>query len=510
MSDTWKQWEGQIIDGKLPLLRYLGGSERSAVFLTERHEGDRLVSAAIKLIPADPENYELQLSRWEQAAELSNPHLIHLYEMGRVELGGVPFLYVVMEYAEENLAQVLPSRALTTEEARATLECALNVLGYLHEKGFVHGHIKPANIMAIGDLLKVSSDGLRRAGDPIDRPGNHDAYDPPENSRGIIPAPPAMSPAGDVWSLGVTIVESLTQKQPDVRLAGIQAAERQTEERQAPLAPQTLPEPFLDVANHCLLRHPQARWTAGQIVARMEGRTTLPEIRQVQPQAPTPVRVQKTSVRQSTPSTRHRSFAIPIAVGCVLVLAGVLAGQRLLRHNSQSSKVPTDTREKPLVQPEANQVAPPQQERRVKSSEPSLVRQEQNSKTPAPVPASIHPEKSDEAEISAVAKVPVGSVLRGEVTHRVMPEVLNSAKDTIRGTVRVRVKVDVDRLGNVEDAELDSPGPSKYFARAALQAAQLWKFKPPMAGSRGTLSSWILEFEFTHDGATVIPVQDAP
>jgi hypothetical protein len=59
MSDTWKQWEGQIIDEKFPLLRYLGGSEPCAVFLTERQEGEGLVRAAIKLIPTASENGEL-------------------------------------------------------------------------------------------------------------------------------------------------------------------------------------------------------------------------------------------------------------------------------------------------------------------------------------------------------------------------------------------------------------------------------------------------------------------
>jgi TonB family protein len=76
--------------------------------------------------------------------------------------------------------------------------------------------------------------------------------------------------------------------------------------------------------------------------------------------------------------------------------------------------------------------------------------------------------------------------------------------------VKVRVKVNVDRSGNVEDAELESPGPSKYFARAALEAAQLWSFKPAKVGNRGVLSSWTLQFEFTRDGTTVSPMQDLP
>src|SRR6267143_727384 len=67
MSHAWKQWEGQVANGEFPLLRYLGGSEHSAVFLTEFHEGERLLKAAIKLIPAPQENGEFQLSRWRLA-----------------------------------------------------------------------------------------------------------------------------------------------------------------------------------------------------------------------------------------------------------------------------------------------------------------------------------------------------------------------------------------------------------------------------------------------------------
>ena len=48
----WKTWEGRIVDGKFPLRHWLGGSEHSAVFLTER-PGPPSSKAAIKLIAAD-------------------------------------------------------------------------------------------------------------------------------------------------------------------------------------------------------------------------------------------------------------------------------------------------------------------------------------------------------------------------------------------------------------------------------------------------------------------------
>jgi TonB family protein len=138
-----------------------------------------------------------------------------------------------------------------------------------------------------------------------------------------------------------------------------------------------------------------------------------------------------------------------------------------------------------------------------------VAEKEQSSKAIAPMPASIHPVTIHEEETS-LAKLPAGSLVRGEVAHQVMPEVLDSARKTIRGAVRVSVKVNVDRSGDVEDAELESRGSSRYFARAALEAAQLWKFKPPKAGSQGVLSTWTLQFEFTSGQTTVVPIQEMP
>ena len=101
-----------------PLRQYLGGSDHSAVFLTERR-GREPQKAAIKLITVDPANTAAQLARWEFAAKLSHPHLLRLFETGSCQLDNVVLLYVVMEYAEENLAQILPQRALTPRK-RAT------------------------------------------------------------------------------------------------------------------------------------------------------------------------------------------------------------------------------------------------------------------------------------------------------------------------------------------------------------------------------------------------------
>ena len=96
MAEDWTKWESLIVNGTFPLLRFLGKSNHSVVFLTEASGSAK---AAIKLIPADPLQTEARLSAWRAVAALSHPHLIRIFDVGQCELGGYPFLFVVMEYA---------------------------------------------------------------------------------------------------------------------------------------------------------------------------------------------------------------------------------------------------------------------------------------------------------------------------------------------------------------------------------------------------------------------------
>jgi len=121
-----RSWEGQVIDGKFPLRQWLGTSDHSTVFLTELEASSQ--KAAIKLITANTFNVD-QLARWRPALKLSHPHLLRLFDMGRCEIDGVQLLYLVMEYAEENLSQILPQRPLSTAEATELLSPALDATG---------------------------------------------------------------------------------------------------------------------------------------------------------------------------------------------------------------------------------------------------------------------------------------------------------------------------------------------------------------------------------------------
>src|SRR5215813_512298 len=117
MGEAWTQWEGQVVNGLYPLRRFLNASDHSSVFLTESPT-EGFLNAAIKLVPADAASTERQLWHWKTAATFSHPHLMRLLESGQCEIQGRQLLFVVMEYAEENLSQVLPYRALEPGEIR--------------------------------------------------------------------------------------------------------------------------------------------------------------------------------------------------------------------------------------------------------------------------------------------------------------------------------------------------------------------------------------------------------
>src|SRR5215471_11735847 len=103
MPDVWKKWEGQVVNEKFRLLRYLGSSDHSAVFLTERPDREPR-EVAIKLVSPNAENPELQLSWWELASKLSHPHLLRLFERGRCQIDGLELLYTVTESADDSLS----------------------------------------------------------------------------------------------------------------------------------------------------------------------------------------------------------------------------------------------------------------------------------------------------------------------------------------------------------------------------------------------------------------------
>ncbi|HZC24266.1 MAG TPA: protein kinase, partial [Candidatus Binatia bacterium] len=173
--DTWKAYEGRVVDGKYPIRRQLGGSGHSAAFLTELPGTAQ--KAAIKLIATDAPDIDRQVLRLRATAKLSHPHLLRVFDSGRCRLDSSAYVYVVMEFAEEDLSEILPHRALAPAEVSELLPPLLDALSYLHEKGYVHGRVKPSNVLAVSDQLKLSADSITPIAESSSARRRRDVYD---------------------------------------------------------------------------------------------------------------------------------------------------------------------------------------------------------------------------------------------------------------------------------------------------------------------------------------------
>jgi eukaryotic-like serine/threonine-protein kinase len=483
MSEAWRQWEGEVVDERFLLQRFLGSSDHSAVFLTEI--GQPPQKAALKFIEATAAGAPAQLSRWETASKLSHPHLIRILHFGGCRLGRASMLYVISEFAEENLSQILPVRALSPAEAEYMLRSVIEALAYLHGQGLVHGHLKPSNVMAVDEKLKISSDGVCGTKEKLPN-WVRTIYDPPEATTS------GPSPAADVWSLGLTLVEALTQKPSWGE--GLRQGDS--------LLPETVPPPFGEIARQCLRLDPQRRLTVSDIAARLL------------PTAPPP---------QKGVASRYGIAAAVLAV----ILGGVIVGQRFLSKGPES-RSPQEQVSQPAPQaPSAgSQIKSPSAEQhtaipgtQVPTAPPGTAEGNAPNASPEPKNAmpSASPEPKNEPPVSPVVvpapAVPPSTRARstpGEVKERFLPSVPRRSLSTISGHVRVTVKADVDSSGKVTRAHLESPGPSHYFAKLAQDSASHWKFTPPQQNGQAVPSQWFLRYTFGRSGTEVHPTQVAP
>jgi TonB family protein len=445
--ETWKSWEGRVIDGKFPLRQYLGGSDHSAVFLTEI-PGPQPAEAAIKLIDPHGNDVERELARLRATLALSHPHLMRTFDAGRVQIDGAPVLYVLMECADDNLAQILPQRALESGEVAELLPPVIDALSYLHSRGFVHGRITPSNVLAVGNQLKLSADTAHSAQSTNSNRRRVDAYDAPETAAGIVTA------EGDIWSVGALLVAGLTQ---NVALVDDNSGSKAG-------LPQNIPEPFRGIARECLHLDPKRRCSLAQIRARLQpaGRSVPAEPELV----------------LSAPSGYRYSWRIfaPIAV----VILGLL-GWGLYHVIAGSATEKTAAAPVAAEQP------------KVETPPPATAT------TPAPTaqPAAQPPSapRSDPPKVNAP----------GAVLHQVLPEVPRSAQNTITGTIKVVVHVQVDPSGKVSAAKFKTSGSSRYFANQAMKAAERWEFTPPQIDGQPIASNWLLQFRFKRTSIQASP-----
>jgi hypothetical protein len=185
--ELWTEYEGRTIDGAFPLTKLLRPEGRSAFFSTSNGTG---IPTVIRLIESHFDDEEI-LARWRGVAALEHPNILKLDGFGQVVLDDTSLVYAVMEPVDANLGDVVASQRLTVPEVRQLASSLVAVLEALHTLGFVHEHVEAANVLAVGEVVKLRSDCIREA---------------PEGNEG------RELKKRDVHDMAVVLLEALTQQ----------------------------------------------------------------------------------------------------------------------------------------------------------------------------------------------------------------------------------------------------------------------------------------------------------
>jgi len=293
MTRLEEQWIGVCLAGDYTLRQYLGeagdDAGTGAFFAAARCSGEPVL---VKLIPASAGAGD-RLLLWRRTAHLQHPNLLRLLDCGRESqpsLGG-DCLYAVFEWPDDHLADALQQGPLGGEEAREFLLAALDALRYLHAQGLVHGSLDAANVVAVGNAIKLSTGNLRE----------------PDSGR--------FSYADDIAALGALLGRILTGQEFGA-------------------APADVAEPFATILRNTAGAKPADRWTIPEILAALEPPAAAAEELLAEPPIqtlpvappiePLPVAAEPLSAarRQRAATSRVPIWAWPVSLA---VLAGCFA-----------------------------------------------------------------------------------------------------------------------------------------------------------------------------------------
>jgi tRNA A-37 threonylcarbamoyl transferase component Bud32 len=208
---------GQTIAGRYRVDEFLGRGGMATVYKAYQASMDRYV--ALKVLPRQFMHDPSFLGRFEREAhtiaKLEHAYILPVYDYGQHE--GVP--YLAMRYVEGGtLADLLKEhpRGLPLDEAARLIEQVASALDCAHQAGIIHRDVKPSNVLLdkTGNTLLTDFGIAKIAEATVQFTGGGTvgtpAYMSPEQGMGKK----ELTPATDVYSLGIVLYEMLTGRVP--------------------------------------------------------------------------------------------------------------------------------------------------------------------------------------------------------------------------------------------------------------------------------------------------------
>jgi tetratricopeptide (TPR) repeat protein/predicted Ser/Thr protein kinase len=300
--------------GRFAISRRLGAGGMGQVYGAEDTTLKRFV--AIKRMAPQANSTAADRKRLlkeaQRASALNHPNVGGIYDV--LEHAGE--LWLVMEYVEGETLRARLARPISTDEFFAIATQCCEGLQAAHEKGIIHGDIKPENIMiSAGNRVKILDFGVAR------RAWNSNPDDATKSMETMTPSggtPAYMAPEvllqrpddgrSDIFSLGLVFYEMLGGEQPfkTNSLATTIARIVHTE----PPSLTNVPGPIAAIISRALAKDPDLRYPTAAAL--------LEDLRRVEQGG-------KPKHAPSTPGQFHQ-YRVLAAVAIVLVvLAALLA-----------------------------------------------------------------------------------------------------------------------------------------------------------------------------------------
>lgn len=264
---------GRTLDEKYLIEERLGEGGMGAVYRARHLLMDRPV--AIKVLHANlvaDEPARIRFLREARAAvRLQHPNAVVVSDFGETAGG---YVYIVMELLEGRTLREILAREAPIETARAIsiMLQASAAVGAAHEAGIIHRDLKPTNIIVtqrpdVPAVVKVVDFGVAKlAPDALDEDDRAitlrhgligtPRYMAPEQYNGH-----ELTPAADVYSLGVILYEMLTGMAPFTGSSPVEIAAKHASN--APPSPRAIvaaiPEDVEAVVLHALEKQPADR-----------------------------------------------------------------------------------------------------------------------------------------------------------------------------------------------------------------------------------------------------------
>ncbi|MEV0714224.1 serine/threonine-protein kinase [Asanoa sp. NPDC050611] len=265
----------QVLDGRYRLDDRLGAGGMSVVWRAHDLVLQRPVAVKVLANRHAVSVAARQRIRAEAraAARLWHPHVTGVFDYGEATDGGAKVPYVVMELLPgRTLAQRLEDGPLPPRVALRTLSEVASALAAAHAQDLVHRDVKPSNVMLTPSGAKVVDFGIAAVvgRDELESDGlllGTPAYLAPERlTLGQV------SPASDVYALGLLIYRALTDRLPWEADTTTQMIDAHVYVEPDPLPPiPDIPAEVNAICDRCLAKEPADRPSAAEVATVLAG-----------------------------------------------------------------------------------------------------------------------------------------------------------------------------------------------------------------------------------------------